>query len=315
VPEVSTKHIYILVAGNMGVSLSANKNSSEWPVMRNCKFGLLVWLVMCWMQLAYADDQTQWAPTKRDITYAGAEATDNPRKLDLYLPTKTKQPFPLLVWFHGGGLTSGTKNDANDQRIASFWRSKGVAVVNVDYRLSPHVKFPVYIEDAAQAVAWAVSNAKKWGADPARIYVGGHSAGAYLTAMLGMDERYLQAQGIGVGSIAGFISLSGQMTTHFTVRNERGLSDLPLVVDDAAPSHYLRKDIPRLLLLIGDHDWPARLEENQLMYAQLVKLAKTDRADFKVIANRDHGSIYSRIPEPKDETYKAIASFMGLGVD
>ncbi|HOY22998.1 MAG TPA: alpha/beta hydrolase [Cellvibrio sp.] len=283
--------------------------------MGNIKFGLLAWFVMCWIQFACADYQAQWAPTKRDIVYAGAEAVDNTRKLDLYLPAKTKQPFPMLVWFHGGGLTSGTKNSSNDQRIASSWRSKGVAVVNVDYRLSPQVKFPAYIEDTAQAVTWAVRNAEKLGADPKRIYVGGHSAGAYLATMLAMDERYLRAQGIGTDAIAGFVSLSGQMTTHFNVRKERGLSDVPLVVDDAAPSHYVRKDIPRLLLLIGDHDWPARLEENQLIYAQFVQLAKTDKASFKVITNRDHNAIYDRIPESKDDAYQAIAGFMEHGTN
>lgn len=283
--------------------------------MRNIKFCLLAGLFMCWMQFSYADNQAQWAPTKRDIVYAGADAADNPRKLDLYLPAKMKQSFPMLVWFHGGGLTSGTKNYANDRRIADFWRSNGVAVVNVDYRLSPQVKFPAYIEDAAQAVTWAVRNAEKSGADSKRIYVGGHSAGAYLATMLAMDERYLKTQGTSVAAIAGFVSLSGQMTTHFNVRKERGLSDLPLIVDDAAPAHYVRKDIPRLLLLIGDHDWPARLEENQLMYAQFVQLAKTDKVSFKVIASRDHNAIYDRIPESKDEAYQAIASFIGLGAD
>ncbi len=283
--------------------------------MRNVKFGLLVWFLAGFAQFAYADEATQWMPSKRDITYAGTEAADNPRKLDVYLPAKTKKPFPLLVWYHGGGLTTGTKNYANDRRIADFWRSKGVAVVNVDYRLSPQVKFPAYIEDAAQATAWAVRNAEKLGADPKRIYVGGHSAGAYLATMQAMDERYLKAQGISTDVIAGFVSLSGQMTTHFNVRKERGLSDLPVVVDDAAPAYYIRKDIPRLLLLIGDHDWPARLEENQLMYAQFVQLAKTDKASFKVITNRDHNAIYDRIPEPKDEAYQAIAGFMGIDVD
>lgn len=280
--------------------------------MSKVKVCLWIALVACCVQFAGADEQAQWAPDKRDVVYAGENSPDNPRKLDVYLPAKAKKPFPLLVWYHGGGLTSGTKNYVNDQRIASFWRSKGVAVVNVDYRLSPQVKFPAYIEDAAQATAWAVRNAAKLGADPKRIYVGGHSAGAYLATMQAMDERYLRAQGIEPTSLAGFISLSGQMTTHFNVHKERGLSDLPLVVDDAAPSHYVRKDIPRLLLLIGDHDWPARLEENQLMYAQFVQLAKTDKVSFKVIADRDHNAIYDRIPQPQDDAYKAISEFMGL---
>lgn len=273
-------------------------------------FFSIIFLILSYC--AHADDLQKFSPPTHDIIYAGENTADNPRKLDLYLPAKTKQPFPVLIWFHGGGLVSGTKNELNDQRIADYWRSKGVGLINADYRMSPQVQFPAYIQDAAQAVAWVIQNAKKLGADPKRIYVGGHSAGAYLAAMLAFNETYLRANAVDINSIAGFVSLSGQMTTHFTVRKERGLSDLPIIVDDAAPSYYVRKDIPRLLLLIGDHDWPARLEENQMLYAQLIQVAKATNVSFKVINNRDHNSIYNRITEPQDETYEAIATFMNL---
>ena len=272
-------------------------------------FSIVFFLLSC---CANAEEPQKFSPTKSNIVYAGENSADNPRKLDLYLPIKTKQGFPVLIWFHGGGLVSGSKNQLNDQRIAEYWRTRGVGLVNVDYRMSPQVQFPAYIQDAAQAVAWVMQNAKKLGADPRRIYVGGHSAGAYLAAMLAFDENYLKQNAVDVNSIAGFVSLSGQMTTHFTVRKERGLSDLLIIVDDAAPSHYVRKEIPHLLLLIGDHDWPARLEENQMLFAQLTQVAKATNVNFKVISNRDHNSIYDRITEPKDETYEAIATFMNL---
>lgn len=276
------------------------------------KSGLLIAIFLLYSLCIHAEEAQTFSPTKRDVIYAGGNTVDNPRKLDVYLPTKTKQPFPVLIWFHGGGLVSGSKNEINDQRIADYWRTRGVGLVNVDYRMSPQVQFPAYIQDAAQAVTWVIQNAKKLGADPKRIYVGGHSAGAYLAAMLAFNENYLRANAIDVNSIAGFVSLSGQMTTHFTVRKERGLSDLPIIVDDAAPSYYVRKDIPRLLLLIGDHDWPARLEENQMLFAQLIQVAKATNVNFKIISNRDHNSIYDRITEPHDDTYEAIAAFMNL---
>lgn len=246
-----------------------------------------------------------------DIIYSGANSPDNPHKLDLYLTAKQKTPGIALVWFHGGGLTSGSKNGASDTTIANFWRSKGITVIAVNYQLAPAVKFPVYLQDAALAVAWVKNNAAKLHVDPTKIYVGGHSAGAYLATMLALDERYLRTNRIDPKSLAGFVSISGQMTTHFAVRKERGLSDLPVVVDDAAPAYYVRTDIPRLLLLIGDHDWPARLEENQLLFAHFTQLAKTDNASFHILKDRDHNSIFERIAEPGDETQQVILEFMG----
>lgn len=271
------------------------------------RFTLLLCAVIC--APLFAASFKPDAITK-DITYAGVNTPDNPRKLDIYLAAKPKKTNSALIWFHGGGLTSGSKEGATDIRIADFWRRKGVSVINVNYQLAPAARFPAYIQDAALAVAWVKTNAAKLHVDPNKIYVGGHSAGAYLATMLALDERYLRASSIEPTSIAGFISLSGQMTTHFTVRKERGLGDLPVIVDDAAPSYYVHADIPRLLLLTGDRDWPARLEENQLLYAQFTQLAKTNKASFHVIKDRDHNSIYERIAEPDDETQKIIAGFI-----
>jgi acetyl esterase/lipase len=165
----------------------------------------------------------------------------------------------------------------------------GVAVA--DYRLNPQVKFPAYIHDAALAVRWAVTNTKSLGAAP-NVFVGGHSAGGYIACLLVMDSRYLENAEVGKDDIAGFIPMSGQTMTHFTVAEERGIPPTVITADKAAPIHYLKSETPPILLLVGDQDWPARLEENAYFEAALRKVGKNPNVTLRVIADRDHGSIH-----------------------
>ena len=111
--------------------------------------------------------------TLRDISYIGSDEAEEYRlercKLDLYLP-ESKTAYPIIVWFHGGGLELGKKE------IPSDFQKQGIGVVGVNYRLSPRVTHPAYIEDAAEAVAWVFKNIESYGGDPERIYIAGHSA-------------------------------------------------------------------------------------------------------------------------------------------
>ena len=91
-------------------------------------------------------------------------------KLDVYYP-KDANDAPTVVWFHGGGLEFGSKH------IPEGLKEKGVIVVAVNYRLHPKVKNPVYIEDAAAAVAWTIKNISNYNGSPNRVFVTGHSAG------------------------------------------------------------------------------------------------------------------------------------------
>jgi len=177
--------------------------------------------------------------------------------LDVYYPTDANAA-PTVVWFHGGGLTDGNRS------VPLGLREKGIVVVAASYRLSPRVKCPAYIEDAAAAVAWTFHNVEKYGGSQKRIFVSGHSAGGYLTAMVGLDKRWLAAHQIDANSIAGLIPYSRQAITHFTVRAERGISDKQPVVDDLAPLYHVRKDAPPLLLITGDRGMEllGRYEEN-----------------------------------------------------
>jgi dipeptidyl aminopeptidase/acylaminoacyl peptidase len=191
--------------------------------------------------------------------------------------------------------------------------ARGVGVILAEYRLSPKVKFPVYIQDAAQAVRWAAENAVSLKAQP-KIFVGGHSAGGYIAALLAMDVKYLKEAGVQPGQVAGFISMSGQLMTHFTIASERGYSPKVITADDAAPIHYIRKDTPPLLLLIGDNDWPARLEENQYFYSAQKKVAEGGNMSLFVIKDRDHGGILKKSAEDNDPAAALILSFLEKGV-
>jgi len=181
-------------------------------------------------------------------------------KLDIYYPGNTNG-FATLVWFHGGGLTGGNRE------IPAALKEQGVCIVAVNYRLYPKVKSPKYIEDAAAAVAWVFNNIEKYGGSASRIFVSGHSAGGYLTSMVGLDKRWLAAHEIDANRIAGVIPLSGHTITHFAVRKERGISGTTPVVDDLAPLYHVRADAPPLLLITGDREKEmlGRYEENAYM--------------------------------------------------
>jgi len=167
--------------------------------------------------------------------------------LDIYYPRNVEN-FPTIVWFHGGGLTGGEKE------IPEALKEKGFAVVGVNYRLSPKVKAPAYIEDAAAAVAWVFNNIKKYGGDTSLIFVAGYSAGGYLTNMVGLDKKWLAVHGIDADNIAGLISLSGQAITHFTVREERGIPGTQPIIDDLAPLYYVRANAAPLILITGNRE-------------------------------------------------------------
>lgn len=187
--------------------------------------------------------------------------------LDIYYPKNTKN-FPTVVWFHGGGLTAGAKE------LPEGLKDKGICVVSVNYRLSPKVNSPKYIEDAAAAVAWVFKNISNFGGDQSLIFVSGHSAGGYLASMVSLDKKWLFNNGIEANKIAGIIPLSGQAITHFEVRKEKGIPDTQPVIDELAPLFHVRADAPPLLLITGDRELEmlGRYEENAYLM-RMMKIA------------------------------------------
>jgi len=208
-------------------------------------------------------------------------------KLDLYYPENTRN-FVTVVWFHGGGLTGGEKF------IPEKLKEQGIAVVAVNYRLSPKVKCPVYIEDAAAAVAWTFNNIEKYGGSKEKIIVSGHSAGGYLTSMIGLDKHYLAKYNINADDIAMLIPFSGHTITHFTVREERGIPGTQPIIDEFAPLYFVRPDAPPLVLITGDRELEmlGRYEENAYMY-RMMKVAGHQQTKLLELDGFDHGGMAS----------------------
>jgi len=230
-------------------------------------------------------------------------------RLELHLPAG-RRGFPTLVFFHGGALEFGGLEDPLARAVAARFARDGLAVVPATYRFSPAAPFPAYVEDAAAAVAWVLAHIADYGGDPRRVFVGGHSAGGYLAALVGMDPRYLAVHGVDPSALAGLVPISGQVFTHFTVRQERGLRDARFkpVIDDAAPCHHARPDAPPVLAICGDHDMPTRTDENRYFVALLKAVGHPD-AEYVEVADRDHGTIFERMASPDDPAARAILAF------
>jgi acetyl esterase/lipase len=184
--------------------------------------------------------------------------------LDIYYPKDTKN-FPTVVWFHGGGLTGGEKH------IPRELKDRGFCIVAVNYRLFPQATCPAYLEDAAAATAWVFNHIGEYGGNPGAIILSGHSAGAYLSGMIGLDKRWLQAYGIDANRIAGLFLLSAQTITHFAIRKERNIPDTQPVVDEYALLFHVRADTPPIYLMTGDRELEmlGRYEENAYLWRML----------------------------------------------
>ncbi|WP_372949358.1 alpha/beta hydrolase [Mariniphaga sp.] len=231
--------------------------------------------------------------TKENISYysSGESATDEyiaeRCKLDIYYPEDIKN-FTTVVWFHGGGINSGNKH------IPEKLKEKGIAVVAANYRLSPKVKNPAYIQDAAAAVAWTFKNIEKYGGDVSMIVVSGHSAGGYLASMAGLDKKWLAEYGIDANEIAMLVPFSGHTITHFTIREERGIEGSQPVIDEFAPLYHVRADAPPLVLITGDRELEilGRYEENVYLW-RMMKVAGHTKTKLYELDGFDHGGMAS----------------------
>ncbi len=252
----------------------------------------LISFVFFHFQITTAQEKVTYA-IKENVPYHSVEERNNNDymaercKLDIYYPENLKN-YTTVVWFHGGGIKGGNKF------IPEKLKEKGIAVVAVNYRLSPRAHCPEYIDDAAAAVAWTFENIAKYGGSPDKIVVSGHSAGGYLTSMIGLDKKWLAKYNIDADKIAILIPFSGHTVTHMTVREERGIPDTQPIVDEYAPLYHVRPDAPPLILITGDREREmlGRYEENAYMW-RMMKVAGHTKTKLYELDSFDHGGMAS----------------------
>lgn len=134
-------------------------------------------------------------PDHKDLVYAAVDAQN--LLLDIYLPKNTPKPYPVVVWIHGGGWQSGSKDNPNGTQMLT----EGFALVSINYRLSGQAIFPAQIHDCKAAIRWIRANAALYGFDPARIGVFGSSAGGHLVALLGTSGDVASLEGAVGGNL------------------------------------------------------------------------------------------------------------------
>lgn len=219
----------------------------------------------------------------KNIQYAG----DCPDKqcMDIYLPDATE--FKTILYFHGGGLESGDKNDC-----ANFLKplvNKGFAAITSNYRMYPDAKYPDFIDDVACAVSKSIETVKQYG-DCSEFFIGGSSAGAYLAAMLCFDKRYLTKHKIDPDTIAGYIFDAPQPTTHFNVLREKGIDQRRIIVDEAAPLFHVfdNRNYPKMLFISSENDIPNRLQQINLTCEVLKNFGYRDKTHFICMEGYDH---------------------------
>jgi acetyl esterase/lipase len=275
----------------------------NWVWMRKAALFLAIFIATA--GLATAADGVR---VLRDMDYiVGAAYEDLKDKLDLYLPDGADN-FPVVVFFHGGGLRQGDKNESEHVGRALAAAGYGAAIVN--YRLSPTVSHPKHAQDAAASIAWVYHHIERFGGNPNKIFIAGWSAGAYLAGLLALDERYLKEQDLSLENLSGAMPISGFFYVDQIApdRPKDVWGEDKKVWVEASPSQYVRADGPPILFLYADGDSDWRRKQNQDLAKELEAKGHAD-VEAVQIDNRDHNGMWKQIG-PKDPVFEAMIAFM-----
>jgi acetyl esterase/lipase len=247
-------------------------------------------------------------------TISAEYASRNPsvNLLNIYLP-EGKTKCPVFIYFHAGALIHVDHN-VGKYAFVDYLTSHGIAVVSANYHLDPiskgnrDVKFPLFIEDAAEAVAWVMNNISQY-CEPDGIYVGGSSQGAYLSAMLCFDKQWLGKHDISPLDIKGFVHDAPLLTTHFSVLREKGLANNRVIIDESAPLFYVgtEKEYAPMLFVNATEDAHTRLSQTKLMVTVLKNLGHTQP---KIQTALLEGTHCSYAISPDDRFGKVIQQFI-----
>ena len=227
--------------------------------------------------------------------------------LNLHLPESDE--FDVFVYFHGGGLSSGGRGGV--EVFAETLAKRNIATASVAYRLYPEAKFPDFIVDAADSIKWIKDNIANYG-NCKRIFVGGSSAGGYISMMLCFDARFLGAVGMKPTDIAAYIHDAGQPTSHFRVLAELGKDSRRLIVDETAPMYFvgLDEEYSPMLFIVSDEDMFARYEQTMLMVKTLEHFGHKDKVFVDVQHSKHCKYVYKKDEEGNGVFANTMLAFL-----
>ncbi|RDC61221.1 cAMP-regulated D2 protein [Alteripontixanthobacter maritimus] len=238
--------------------------------------------------------------------------THESQRLMVFTPADAEpsRQLPVIVWLHGGGWRSGSPEGY--AYIARNLAPEGFVVVNAGYRLGPDGKFPAMLEDGAATVRWVTDNIADYGGDPGRIYLMGHSAGAYNAAMLGLDRQWLGREGLPEDTIDGVVGLSGPYDFYPFDKDtsKQAFGDAPRP-EATQPVNFARGDAPPMLLLTGDEDTVVRPRNSVALAKALTDAGAA--TDPVIVAGMNHAAVVMALSRPfngEGTVRKAVLDFL-----
>ena len=192
----------------------------------------------------------------------GIAYADGPRhKLDVYAPEQRGAAAPVVMFIYGGGWSRGNRGEY--EFVGRALASRGFVAVIADYRLVPEVRYPAFIEDSARALRWVQDNITNYGGDPNRVFLSGHSAGAYNAVMLALDPAFRQEYGVTIPILA-VGALSGPYDfypfEYFEVQEAFGQAPNP---EGTQPINLITSEAPPMYLATGTSDPIVRMQNTE----------------------------------------------------
>ena len=235
-----------------------------------------------------------------DVAYG-----DDPmQKIDIYTPAKARN-LPVAVFVHGGGFVNGDKKDYAN--VPSYLSQHGMVAVNVNYRLAPKVVWPAEAQDVAAVVAFLKKNAVRYGGDPKRIVLIGHSAGANLVASYVLDKRIYPKSGPGIAA-AILISLPASRPSGVREADRVYYGD-PSVIPSRVPGPFLETSKLPMMLITAEYD-PVFLAPEAYDFAGRMCVRDGKCPAFLYVKGHNHISEIGSIGSPDDQVGRAIADYV-----
>ena len=233
-----------------------------------------------------------------------AFAPDRGLKLDVWAPRATGHPLPVVIFLYGGGWVAGSRGGYGF--AGSAYAGQRFVTVVPDYRLVPAVHFPAFIEDGALAVKWTRDNIARFGGDPNRIALAGHSAGSYNAAMLALDGHYLRDAGVPAGTIKAAALLSGPYDFYpFTEQRSRDALGAWPRPAETQPINFVTLAAPPMLLATGSVDDIVMPRNSKALAAKLA--AAGVPVELKIYPGKSHIDLAKSLSRPFRGTTPALA--------
>jgi acetyl esterase/lipase len=231
-------------------------------------------------------------------------------KLDIWARPDAGPKKPVVIFFYGGGWANGAR-DHYGWAGKAFAAKDFIAVVP-DYRKVPDVRFPAFVEDGAEAIKWVRDNISRYGGDPARITLSGHSAGAHIAMMLTLDQHYLTDLGVDPKIIRATVGLSGpyDFLPLDSRRSINAMSKWPRL-EETQPIHFARADAPPIMVVTSTEDDTVKPRNAILLSEKLNSLGAF--VDFRVYAGLNHEEVAMALSKPfrsKAPVLKTAAGFL-----